>query len=104
MQGGNAVVGMPSGLADLDRRTDGIHRGELSILAGRPGMCKTGLAVHVALSAAAAGFRVIYWSGEMTAVALAQRALTAIAYKLSGARIAYGDLRNGRNISAADFK
>jgi replicative DNA helicase len=35
---------MTWGLADLDRRTDGIHRGELSILAGRPGMC----AVHVA--------------------------------------------------------
>ena len=104
MQGGNDVVGMPSGLADLDRSTDGIHRGELSLLAGRPGMCKSGLAVHVALSAASAGYQVRYWSGEMTHEALVQRALTAIAYKISGKRIAYSDLRSGRNITDLDYE
>jgi replicative DNA helicase len=103
MQGGPAAVGMTLGLSDLDRLTDGIHRGELSLLAGRPGMCKTGLAVHVALSAAADKLRVLYWSGEMTAEALVQRALTAIAYRLSGKRIAYSDLRSGRNITDADY-
>src|ERR1700730_16615816 len=103
MQGGNDVVGMPSGLADLDRSTDGIHRGELSLLARRPGMCKSGLAVHVALSAASAGYRVLYWSGEMTAEALVQRALTAIAYKISGKRIAYSNLRSGRDITEEHF-
>jgi hypothetical protein len=32
-------------------------------------MCKSGLAIHIALSAAAQGYRVGYWSGEMTAKA-----------------------------------
>ncbi len=103
MQGNGDPMGMTWGLPDVDHRTDGIHRGELSILAGRPGMCKSGLAVHVALNAAANGHRTLYWSGEMTAEALAQRALTAIAHKLGGKRIAYSDLRIGRNVTDDDF-
>src|SRR5436190_2233243 len=39
MQGDNASAGMTWGIADLDRHTRGIHRGQLAILAGRPGMC-----------------------------------------------------------------
>src|ERR1700721_1451194 len=78
--------------------------GELTYLAGRPGMCKSGLAVHVALSAASAGYQVRYWSGEMTHEALVQRALTAIAYNISGKRIAYSDLRSGRNITDLDYE
>jgi replicative DNA helicase len=103
MQGNGGANGMTWGLTDIDRRTDGIHRGELSILAGRPGMCKSGLGVHVALSAGADGHRVLYWSGEMTAEALGQRALTAIAYKISGKRIAYSNLRTGRDVTDEDF-
>jgi replicative DNA helicase len=104
MQGGaNYKRGMKWGLEDINRRSDGIHRGELSICAGRPGMCKSGLDVHVALSAASDEYRVLYWSGEMTAEALVQRALTAIAYKISGRRIAYSDLRSARNMTDSDF-
>jgi hypothetical protein len=33
-----------------------------------------------------------------------QRALTAIAYKISGKRIAYSDLRSGRNITDLDYE
>jgi hypothetical protein len=36
MQGNSAAVGIPYGISDLDRRTDGIHRGEVSVLAARP--------------------------------------------------------------------
>jgi replicative DNA helicase len=104
MQGGAQAPGMTYGLADLDRCTDGIHRGEKTVLAGRPGMCKSGLGVHVALGASAAGYRVRYCSLEMTALALVQRALTAIAYKISGKRIAYSDLRSGRNVTDRDYE
>jgi replicative DNA helicase len=106
LQGGAATAGITWGIADLDRRTNGIHRAELAILAGRPGMCKTGLGLHVGLSAAEAGHRALYWSGEMTASALMQRALTALAYKLSRdrRRIAYSELRNPPpNFTDADF-
>jgi replicative DNA helicase len=104
MQGGGIAGGMTWGLAELDGCTDGIHRGELSILAGRPGMCKSGLGAHVAIAAASAGYWVRFWSGEMTAEALGQRALTAIAYKISGKRIAYSDLRSGRNVTDRDYE
>jgi replicative DNA helicase len=99
------ITGITWGLSDLDRRTSGIPRSEFSIVAGRPGMGKTAVAVHVALKAAESGARVLYYSLEMTAAALAQRALTALAFKLSGNRrsIPYSDLRNGRGISDDDF-
>jgi replicative DNA helicase len=103
MQGNGGAVGMTWGLAEIDRCTDGIHHGESSIIAGRPGMCKSGLGVHVALNAGEDGHRVLYWSGEMTAEALVQRALTAIAYKISGKRIAYSNLRSGRDITEEHF-
>jgi replicative DNA helicase len=105
IQRGGQLTGITFGLTDLDRRTGGIQRSELSIAAGRPGMGKTALGVHVALNAAESGTRVMYCSLEMTAVALAQRALTALAFKLSGGRrgIPYSDLRSGRGITDDDF-
>ncbi len=106
MAGSGKATGIIWGLTDLDRRTDGIQRGELSILAGRPGMCKTAFALHVALSASAANHRALYWSGEMTHVALAQRALTAISYKQSGGRVCipYENLRGGHDVRETDFE
>jgi replicative DNA helicase len=106
MQGGATAAGITFGIADLDRRTNGIQRAQLVILAGRPGMCKTGLGVHVALCASAAGNRALYWSGEMMGAALMQRALTELAYKLSPdrRRIAYSELRNPPpDFTEADF-
>jgi replicative DNA helicase len=43
IQRGGQLTGISFGLTDLDRRTSGIHRSELSIAAGRPGMGKTAL-------------------------------------------------------------
>jgi replicative DNA helicase len=106
IQRNGQLAGITFGLSDLDRRTSGIPQGELIIVAGRPGMGKTALGVHVALKAAESGARVLYCSLEMTAAALAQRALTALAFKLSGNRrgIPYSDLRSGRSITEDDFR
>jgi replicative DNA helicase len=103
MQGGRGPIGITWGLAELDQRTDGIHRGELSICAGRLGMCKSGLGVHVALSAAKNAHSVHYWSGEMTKDALSQRALTSMVFQISGKRTAYSDLRTGRGVTDEQF-
>ncbi len=46
------VIGVPSGLTDLDKITAGFHDGELIIVAGRPGMGKTALALTMARNAA----------------------------------------------------
>ena len=45
---GADITGVPSGFKDLDRRTAGFHGNELIILAGRPGMGKSALAINMA--------------------------------------------------------
>ena len=44
---GGSVIGVPSGLIDLDDMTSGFQDGELIIIAGRPGMGKTALALSM---------------------------------------------------------
>ncbi len=45
---GKGLVGIPTGFIDLDRITHGLGRGTLVIIAGRPGMGKTSLALNIA--------------------------------------------------------
>jgi len=46
------IIGVPTGLADLDKLLGGFQRSDLIIIAGRPGMGKTSLALSIALQAA----------------------------------------------------
>jgi replicative DNA helicase len=46
------LSGMPTGFFDLDARTLGLHRGDLVVIAGRPSMGKTALALNIAESLA----------------------------------------------------
>jgi len=46
------VTGIPSGLVDLDKKLSGFHNSDLLIIAGRPSMGKTALAVNMALNIA----------------------------------------------------
>ena len=45
---GSTLIGVPTGFTDLDRMTHGLNRGNLIIIAGRPGMGKTSLALNIA--------------------------------------------------------
>ena len=49
---GGMITGIPSGLVDLDNLTAGFHPGELIVIAGRPSMGKTALALTIARNAA----------------------------------------------------
>ena len=49
---GNAIPGLSTGLADLDRVTLGLNKSELILIAARPGMGKTSIALNMALHAA----------------------------------------------------
>jgi replicative DNA helicase len=47
-EGNNDVTGVPTGFTDLDRMTSGLQGGDLVIVAGRPSMGKTSLAMNIA--------------------------------------------------------
>ena len=52
MQSDRGIVGVPTGLTDLDGKLGGLHKSDLIILAGRPSMGKTALATNIAYNAA----------------------------------------------------
>ena len=45
------IVGVPTGLKDLDEKMGGLHNSDLIIIAGRPSMGKTALATNIAYHA-----------------------------------------------------
>ena len=49
---GTTLTGVPTGFQDLDDRTSGLQRGDLIIVAGRPSMGKTSLAMNIVENAA----------------------------------------------------
>jgi len=87
----NDVTGVPTGFYDLDRMTAGFQAGDLIVLAARPSMGKTALAIniaeHVALNE---GLPVAVFSMEMGAAQLAVRIVGSIG------RIDQGHLRTGK--------
>ena len=90
------VTGVPTGFTDLDRMTSGMQPGDLVVVAGRPSMGKTSLALnigeHVAL---AAGLPVVVFSMEMGASQLALRLIGSVGrldqHKLRTGRLAADD-------------
>jgi len=60
-----SLIGVPSGFTTIDRKTGGFKRGELTIIAGRPSMGKTALALQVAKNAAELNNPVVIYSLEM---------------------------------------
>lgn len=69
------VVGVPTGLVELDKLLTGLHPSELIILAARPSQGKTTLALNMATAAAHRGAGVGFFSLEMSADQLAMRLL-----------------------------
>ena len=77
---GNAIPGLSTGLADLDRVTLGLNKSELILIAARPGMGKTSIALNMALHAAMnEGQTVAIFSLEMSREQLVTRLLSRAA-------------------------
>ena len=74
------LAGVPTGFADVDNLFHGWRGGDLVILAARPGVGKTSLALNIATNAAKAGYPVTFFSLEMSASQLVQRILCAEAH------------------------
>jgi replicative DNA helicase len=78
MSRAGSLTGIPTGYADLDEMTGGLQNGELVILAARPSMGKTALALNVARNAAMDHQKkVAVFSLEMTTRALVLRLLSS---------------------------
>ncbi|MDH3702042.1 MAG: replicative DNA helicase [Alphaproteobacteria bacterium] len=99
------IIGITTGLKDLDHKLGGLHSSDLLILAGRPSMGKTALATNIAFNAASAfkqttdedgrthtdGGHVLFFSLEMSAEQLAARILSEQA-EISSDAIRRGDI------------
>jgi replicative DNA helicase len=72
------ILGVPSGFTKLDRLLGGFQKSDLIVLAARPGVGKTSMALNFALNAAKRyGQRVAFFSLEMSAEQLVQRLLAS---------------------------
>ena len=96
MQSDQGIVGVPTGLTDLDEKLGGLHKSDLIILAGRPGMGKTALATNIAYHAAQnlvsrqEKSSVAFFSLEMSSEQLSTRILS------EQTRIKSDDIRRGK--------
>lgn len=76
---GDAITGLATGLSDLDEMTSGLQPSDLIIVAGRPSMGKTTLAMNMAENAAIRDGRpVLVFSMEMPADSLAMRMMSSL--------------------------
>ncbi len=96
MKNDRGIVGVPTGLTELDEKLGGLHKSDLVILAGRPSMGKTALATNIAYNAAQnilsrqEKSSVAFFSLEMSSEQLSTRILS------EQARIKSDDIRRGK--------
>ena len=96
MKNDQGIVGVPTGLTDLDEKLGGLHKSDLVIIAGRPSMGKTALATNIAYHAAKniqlKGLKssVAFFSLEMSSEQLSTRILS------EQSRIKSNDIRRGK--------
>ena len=89
------ITGLPTGFAEFDKMTDGLHKAEMIVIAARPSMGKTALAMNIAEHIATTPDKdgnlraVAVFSLEMSTSQLVQRLLC------SRARVNLSDVRNG---------
>jgi len=81
-----------TGIASLDKYTGGLHKGEVTILAARPSVGKTALALQIAVQVAQKGKTVQIFSREMSQIQLGVR-LIANQGKVDGQRMRTGHIR-----------
>ncbi len=76
---GNSVTGLATGFTDFDEMTAGLQEGDLVVIAGRPSMGKTALAMNIAEHAAISGKKpVVIFSMEMPGEMLAMRMMSSL--------------------------
>lgn len=90
----SAVTGIATHFEELDVYTSGLQRGELIIVAGRPGMGKTAFALNIAENVAVRNkLPVVIFSLEMTGEQLVQRMVSSYS-GIDQGRLKRGDVNN----------
>lgn len=74
----SGVSGLATGFPDIDEKTNGFQNGDLIILAGRPSMGKSAIALNIAENVALDGNPVLVFSLEMSDEQLGQRTLASV--------------------------
>ena len=96
MKSDHGIIGVPTGLTDLDQKLGGLHKSDLIIIAGRPSMGKTALATNIAFYASKnmqennEKGSVAFFSLEMSSEQLSTRILS------EQARISSHEIRTGK--------
>jgi replicative DNA helicase len=90
----NGITGIPTGFADLDAQTSGLHPASLMIVAGRPSMGKTTFAMNIAENVARGADKpVLVFSLEMPAEDLVVRMISSLG-KIDQTRMRNGHLND----------
>lgn len=93
------LSGIPTGFRDLDELTHGFHGGQLIVIAARPAMGKSVLALDFSRSAAVNhSMTTAFFSLEMGRVELTMRLLAA------ESQVLFGDLRKGSSLKDQDWE
>lgn len=77
-ENGGILPGISTGFVGLDKILDGFQRQDLFVLAGRPGMGKTSLALAISKNVAAAGKQVLFFSMEMASEKIGIKLLSTV--------------------------
>jgi len=99
MQRGREITGITTGLRDLDAKLNGWQRGNFIILAGRPGMAKSGLIISIIRQSAETGTNALLFSLEMSAESVTDRMLSDACFNIRSP-IPYFDIARGAVVDA----
>jgi replicative DNA helicase len=102
---GNEITGIPTGFNDLDQLLAGLHKANLIVIAARPSMGKSTLAINIAANVAMLDKPVAVFTLEMSREEVVQRLLSSLA-SVDSSKIRTGQLDADRwqRLSAASAK
>ena len=90
------IIGLTTGLTDLDNSIQGMQDGNLIIIAGRPAMGKSVLAMNIASHNALLGKTSLFFTLEMTEEEVQQRLVASVG------RVDYGSIQNAKCVDSND--
>ena len=100
--GGNQLPGLSTGLSAIDHKINGLNKSDLLLLAARPGMGKTSLALNIALNAAKESNKTVaVFSLEMSRDQLVTRILASEGL-IENTRLVTGNLRESDWVKIAE--